>query len=164
MKPSHKDKTMHFYEIISLKSRNIKYKYKYKRDYEMLTNWTVNLKKLEHKVGKNWLVKFSIQSPNFPCRPSPKVYIRPISKMETKLMLYKVHFLVTDKHIKFYCNYNLFIELQIKLTLVYWAKQCIVFLALYTTLGNRHENGRLLLGGQSILLWITYALLIYFGP
>lgn len=50
---------------------------------EIRTECTWQQRNLVHRVGLNWLVKFSSPSPSFPCRPSPKVYKRPLSETST---------------------------------------------------------------------------------
>lgn len=48
------------------------------------TAWTPHFRKREHRVGLNWLVKFSSPRPSFPCLPSPKVYSKPPSSTDTR--------------------------------------------------------------------------------
>lgn len=66
----------HLSLIIFCKNTNILMSVKHVKSF---TKRTVKLKKLEHSAGSNWFAKFSSPRPNFPCRPSPKVNMRPFS-------------------------------------------------------------------------------------
>lgn len=60
------------------------------------TECTWQLRNLVHRVGLNWLVKFSSPSPSFPCRPSPKVYKRPLS--ETSTYTNRIVYILEERH------------------------------------------------------------------
>lgn len=107
---------------------------------EALTKCTIYFKKLEHKVGRNWLAKFSIPSPSFPCRPSPKVYKRPDSQNEKKRIM-KVTLMdlfVNSKYINWHCNFPLIFCIEV--TLVHWCLHTFYGCCPHITLGNRYRE------------------------
>ena len=99
-------------------------------------------------MGTNWLVKFSIPSPSFPCRPSPKVYKRPDSKMKKRIMkVTLMDLFANNKYINWHCNFPLIF--CIEFTLVHWCSHTFYgFCCPHITLGNRYrENKSPALGG-----------------